>query len=140
MDTLTLKKAAETYKRHETRRRFLRYLKNVHTIIQKNSNYGAALNKYSNAIRDRHMPDVKKAREEVLLLRDAYYTYGRVADTNINFNNDTRIFYQVRNLTAQLQRVKELRDRAKKRGVRVTKNVNGKRVYKTEKELEQNLR
>jgi len=102
--------------------------------------YGSLLNKYSKAIIDRHMPHVKKARKELDLLQKAYFSYGRVTNAQVNLDNNTHIFYQVRDLTIRLQKLRKLHDAAKKRRIRITKNVNGKRVYKTEKELKQELR
>jgi len=55
-------------------------------------------------------------------------------------DNNTHIFYQVRDLTTRLRKLRKLHAAAKTRGIRITKNVNGKRVYKTEKELKQALR
>jgi len=143
MDKAKVQKLVKMYKTAEERRKFLKYLKNIDAIISKNPNYkvyGSLLNKYSKAIIDRHMPHVKKARKELDLLQKAYFSYGRVTNAQVNLDNNTHIFYQVRDLTIRLQKLRKLHDAAKKRRIRITKNVNGKRVYKTEKELKRELR
>lgn len=141
MDQVKAKKMAQiSYTNPGERRKFLKYLKNIDGVVRKSQNYGPILNKYSKAIIDRHMPDVKKARKELSILQSAYNSYGRVTDSNINLNNDTHIFYQYRKLTVLLKRMRKLHEKAKKLDIRITKNVNGKRIYKTEKELKRELR
>ena len=143
MDKAKVQKLVQMHKTAEERRKLLKYLKNIDAIIRKNPNskvYGSLLNKYSKAVIDRHMPDVKKARKELDLLQEAYFSYGRVTNAQVNLDNNTHIFYQVRDLTTRLRKLRKLHAAAKTRGIRITKNVNGKRVYKTEKELKQELR
>jgi hypothetical protein len=142
MDKAKIQRLKQFYETPEERRKFLKYLKNVDAIIRKNPNhtvYGPLLNKYAKAVIDRHMPDVKKARKEINLLQRVYSNYERVTNTQ-NLNNITHIFYQVRDLTLLTRKLRKLHADAKKRGIRITKNVGGKRVYKTEKELKQELR
>jgi hypothetical protein len=143
MDKAKVQKLTQMLKTAEERRKFLKYLKNIDAIIKNNPNnkvYGSLLNKYSKAIIDRHMPNVKKARKELHLLQQAYFSYGRVTNPRVNLDNNTHMFYQVRDLTLRLRKLRKLHDAAKKRGIRITKNVNGKRVHKTEKELKKELR
>ena len=142
MDKAKIQRLKQFYETPEELRKFLKYFKIVFAIIMKNPNhtvYGPLLNKYAKAVIDRHMPDVKKARKEINLLQRVYSNYERVTNTQ-NLNNITHIFYQVRDLTLLTRKLRKLHADAKKRGIRITKNVGGKRVYKTEKELKQELR
>lgn len=141
MDHAKIEKIAHvTYNNPVERRKFLRYIRNIDGLVRKSENHARALNRYSQAVTDRHMPDVKKARKELSILQNAYGIYNRVTDLKISLNNNTHMFYQYRKLTLLLKKMRKLHEKAKKRGVRITKNLNGKRIYKTEKELKRDLR
>jgi hypothetical protein len=143
MDKTKIQKLKQLYKTAEERRKFLKYLKNIDAIVEKNPNYnvhGPLLDRYSKAVEDRYMPDVKKARKEISFLWRVYSSYDTVTNRGLSLNNNTRIFYQVRDLTFRIRKLRKLHSDAKKRGIRITKNVRGKRVYKTEKELKRELR
>ena len=64
----------------------------------------------------------------------SYYNYYMPTQQVIKDMKRKKIFNLQKSDTLRL-RMRKLQNAAKMRGIRITKNVNGKRVYKTEKEL-----
>jgi hypothetical protein len=143
MDKAKIKRLKQFYETPEERRKFLKYLKSVGDYQEESKlyRYGPLLNKYAKAVIDRHMPDVKKASKEINLLQRVYSNYERVTNTQ-NLNNNTHIFYQVRDLTLLKRKLRKLHAVAKKRGIRITKNVNActKRKRNSNKSFDKLLR
>ena len=88
-----------------------------------------------NDVEKKHLPNVAKAHKELQLLNNAFSHYNAVSRINHNYVSN-----RIQNLGAKTGELRRLQSNARKRRVRITKNVTtGKRVYKTKDELRRNL-
>ena len=87
-----------------------------------------------NDVEKKHLPNVAKAHKELQLLNNAFSHYNAVSRINHNYVSN-----RIQNLGAKTGELPRLQSNARKRRVRLTKNITGKRVYKTKDELRRNL-
>jgi hypothetical protein len=88
-----------------------------------------------NNVEKKHLPNVTKAHKELQLLDNAFSHYNTVTRVNHNY-----ISGRIQNLGGKVGELRRLQDTARRKRIRITKDVKGRRVYKSKDDLNRNLR